>query len=213
MPDYSYNDGDGLAVINKTVPDGTVEPVSNLDDAIRQIKAYLKDATAGVAKIQADVTSLTASVDTLGINYYFAAYRTTVQSIAAGAGATILVCNQADVNPTSAFNTSTGRYTIPKAGWWIIDAYVKVTKTVSSTPTDIIHNLDLYSGGSSVATIAVRKGTDEGEVDLRLNSMHYFALNTVIDMRYTLTVGSGSMTIETSIDSRNQGIRGVRVAS
>ena len=57
MPSYSYNDGDGLSVIDKTVPNGAVEPVSNLDDAIKQVKAYLKDATAGVSKIQSDVTS------------------------------------------------------------------------------------------------------------------------------------------------------------
>lgn len=213
MPSYAYSDGDGLTVLDKTVPDGAVEPVSNLDDAIRQIKAYLRDATAGQAKVVADLATLTASVDTLGINYYFAAYRTTAQSIAAGAGATLVLCNQADVNPTSAFNTTTGRYTIPKAGWWTISCFARVAVTASSTPVGIVHQLGLFADASCVANHRIRRGTDESDADLRFSSQHYFSLNQVIDMRYTLSLDSGTMTIETSIDPLDQGFRGVRVAS
>lgn len=212
MPDYTYSNGDGLSKLDKTVPLGT-EPVSNLDDAIRQIKAYLKDDTAGVAKLVADLVTIQASVSTLGVNYYFAAYRTTAQSIAAGAGAQLIVCNQADVNPQTAFNTTTGRFTVPKAGWWIFSAFIRVAKTASSTPTDIKHNLDLYINGASAASLHTPMGTDESDVSLRFASQHYCAQGDVVDMRYFLTVASGSMTVETSIDPRSQGIRGVRVAS
>jgi len=62
MPSYSYTDGDGLAVIDKTLPNGAVEPVSNLDDALKQVKAWMKDATAGGAKILADGTAATAAI-------------------------------------------------------------------------------------------------------------------------------------------------------
>ncbi len=44
---YPYTNGDGLAVIDPLLPDGAAEPVANLDDALRQVKAYLKDPTAG----------------------------------------------------------------------------------------------------------------------------------------------------------------------
>lgn len=57
MPSYAYNDGDGLSVIDKTLPNGATEPVSNLDDALKQVKAWMKDATAGGAKLVADNTS------------------------------------------------------------------------------------------------------------------------------------------------------------
>lgn len=62
---YTYNDGDGLSVLDKTKPNGATEPVSILDDAIKQIKAYLRDETAGVAKMQADVTDALADISTL----------------------------------------------------------------------------------------------------------------------------------------------------
>jgi len=47
MSDYSYTNGDGLARLDVNTPDGDNEPISILDDAIRQIKAYLKDPNAG----------------------------------------------------------------------------------------------------------------------------------------------------------------------
>ena len=47
MPDYSYTTGDGLSALDVTKPDGDVEPVANLDDAIKQIIAYLKDSAVG----------------------------------------------------------------------------------------------------------------------------------------------------------------------
>lgn len=47
MADYSYNNGDGLTALEITTPNGAIEPVSIVDDAIRQIKAYLKDPDAG----------------------------------------------------------------------------------------------------------------------------------------------------------------------
>lgn len=47
MPDYTYTPGQGVSALNKNIPDGTIEPVSILDDAIRQIKAYLTDTGVG----------------------------------------------------------------------------------------------------------------------------------------------------------------------
>jgi hypothetical protein len=210
---YTYVDGDGLTVLDKTTPVGATEPVSNLDDAIRQIKAYLKDAVGGAAKLTADLATLQTSVSTLALNYYFAAYRTTAQTFAAGAGYAILLANQADVNPQTGFNTTTGRFTVPKAGWWNISCFISLVTSASSTPTDIKHNLDLFINGTSAATKAVRMGTSEEDVDIRYETQHYLQLNDVIDLRYSLTVASGTMSVESSIDLRNQGIRGVRVAS
>lgn len=44
---YNYTNGDGLSALDASKPDGSTEPVSILDDAIRQIVAYLKDPIAG----------------------------------------------------------------------------------------------------------------------------------------------------------------------
>jgi len=48
---YSYVNGDGPSVLLVTEPDGASEPVSVLDNAIRQIKAYINDPTAGPAAL------------------------------------------------------------------------------------------------------------------------------------------------------------------
>lgn len=69
MADYSYTEGDGLAVIDELTPDGAVEPVSVTDDAIRQIKAYLKDATVGPKAL---IDALSASLIPKGLIAPFA---------------------------------------------------------------------------------------------------------------------------------------------
>jgi microcystin-dependent protein len=48
---YNYTNGDGVSVLLTTEPNGATEPVSVLDQAIRQIKAYLNDPTVGPAAI------------------------------------------------------------------------------------------------------------------------------------------------------------------
>lgn len=61
---YNYTDGDGLSALDKTEPAGS-EAASNLDDAVRQIKAYLKDATGGLAAEIAKITTLQSEVAAL----------------------------------------------------------------------------------------------------------------------------------------------------
>lgn len=48
---YNYTNGDGPSVLLVNEPNGATEPVSILDNAIRQIKAYLNDPTAGPAAL------------------------------------------------------------------------------------------------------------------------------------------------------------------
>lgn len=48
---YNYTNGDGPSVLLTSEPDGATEPVSILDNAIRQIKSYLNDPTAGPAAL------------------------------------------------------------------------------------------------------------------------------------------------------------------
>ena len=47
MATYNYTNGDGVTALSASTPDGASEPVSVLDDAIRQVKAYLLDPTKG----------------------------------------------------------------------------------------------------------------------------------------------------------------------
>ena len=58
MSSYNYTNGDGIAALDASTPDGSTEPVSVLDDALRQIKAYLLDPTKGP---QALIDAITGS--------------------------------------------------------------------------------------------------------------------------------------------------------
>lgn len=64
MPDYSYSDGDGLTKLDKTTPAGN-EPVSTGDDALRQIKAFLRDTVAGLASYVTRMATVEASITAL----------------------------------------------------------------------------------------------------------------------------------------------------
>jgi microcystin-dependent protein len=59
---YNYTNGDGVAVLLVTEPDGDTEPVANLDDAIIQIKKYLNDPTAGPDAKIAAITSVVSPI-------------------------------------------------------------------------------------------------------------------------------------------------------
>lgn len=48
---YTYTTGDGWSVLLPAEPDGATEAVAILDNAIRQIKAFINDETNGLGKI------------------------------------------------------------------------------------------------------------------------------------------------------------------
>jgi microcystin-dependent protein len=75
---YNYTNGDGLTALLVTEPNGATEKVSILDNAIRQIKAYLQDPVAGLLSVINRVTAVETSVTTLTANL-------TLQSIPVGA--------------------------------------------------------------------------------------------------------------------------------
>lgn len=75
---FPYANGDGHAGLDSSTPVGASDPVNVLDDAIQQIKKYIKDSTAGVAKILGPTGQLyLLRVDTsnptpaAGENYFF----------------------------------------------------------------------------------------------------------------------------------------------
>lgn len=72
---YTYTDGQGLAALDKTTPNGATETVSILDDAIRQIKAFMRDTTTGglaglftrMTTAETNITTLTAANIPVGV--------------------------------------------------------------------------------------------------------------------------------------------------
>lgn len=62
MSSYLYTNGDGLTVLDVLTPVGATDPVSDLDNAVQQIKLFLKDGVAGVARLLGPTGQLTVLV-------------------------------------------------------------------------------------------------------------------------------------------------------
>ena len=65
MATYNYTNGDGVDTLDATTPNGATEPVSVLDDAVRQIKAFLKDPSAGVKSLISRITAAEGTITTI----------------------------------------------------------------------------------------------------------------------------------------------------
>lgn len=231
MPSYAYNDGDGLSVIDKTVPNGAVETVAILDDALKQVKAYLKDATAGVAKIQADVTAGLADITAIEADITaleaadvvhdasianllarvvsletqiasilgsapvtLIATMSTPQAIAAGAGATIVQFNTESIDTLAAFNPSTYTFTAPTAGLYDVMVALELGISASSAPTVITHIVEVFVAGVSAAKRILTVGTDTTTRTIELFSKFQLSATQAVLVKYTATVGSGTLT-------------------
>lgn len=73
---YNYSNGDGVGALDETLPNGSTEKILILDDAIRQIKRYLKDPSDGpdgridstlsqLASAESDISSNTTEINSL----------------------------------------------------------------------------------------------------------------------------------------------------
>src|SRR5690606_9564775 len=117
---YNYTDGDGLDVLDVSEPNGAAEPLSNLDDAIRQIKAYLKDSTGGLAKLISRVEKLEeGDTSAAANNASFVAYLSSSQSVNQASGAVLIPFDQEVTDPDSCFNTINSRFVAPVNGTYM----------------------------------------------------------------------------------------------
>lgn len=209
MPSYAYVNGDGLSVLDSATPNGATEQIAVVDDAIRQIKAYLKDPSVGpkalldaltseVDDLTTAVTDLTADVvaleddnsDKVIVN------RITNQSVSAGSGTQIIQFDHEEVDASLAFDPATFTFTAPRAGLYLVVVQIQVSKTASAAPTDIIHKLSIFVDAAEGASDTIEAGTDENDKVLKLTRMFDLSENQTLQMKYTLTVGSGTMTVD-----------------
>jgi hypothetical protein len=189
---YSYSNGDGVAVLLVTEPDGATEPVSVLDQAVRQIKSYLNDPTEGPdAKVSAIVNPTKVVATHSG-----------GQAIAAGAGITPIEFDTEDLDANGDFNNATYKFTAPVDGLYLVIAALTVQTAASSTPTAILHQLDMFIDGTSSARTRLSRGTDETDADMQLTRMLNLSAGQTVWMKYTLTVGSGTMSVDVVADPR-----------
>ena len=153
---YTYNNGDGVSVLDTTEPNGATEPVSNLDDAIKQIKKWIRDTTSnvGAAGMQSAITALQAAVSGIPSSVVgqgaFSVGLTAQQDIVfGGAGALegTISLNSESYDPDSAFNTTTYEFTAPYAGVYFFCASVSTTVT-GGAPSEIDHECSIYKNAA-----------------------------------------------------------------
>ena len=122
---YSYTAGQGVAALVPTEPNGATEPVSNLDDAIRQIKAFLTDSSAGWPYLVTQVTTALAASANAGNKNFFSAYSNANQVIPIRTY-TKLVLGLEHADPDSVYDPTTSRFVAPATGWYKITVSVRI---------------------------------------------------------------------------------------
>lgn len=189
---YTYNPGDPVSVLDPAEPNGATEPVSNLDNAIRQIKAYLNDPTVGPAALFALKLAATKVVAT----------QVSSQVIAAGAGITPVEFDNEDLDPSNEFDPVTFKFTADADGFYLVMGQVTVDVTASAAPTDIKYQLDVFVDGTSGARTVRNMGTNENTQDLPFNRGFDLSAGQTIWVKLTVTVGSGTLSVTILNDPR-----------
>jgi hypothetical protein len=228
---YAYVNGDGLAVLDAATPAGT-ESVSFGSDAIRQIKAFLKDATAGYAKTAADLATLTATVAALDVEVtalqgladeldaavpvtnnraVFQTYMTANQSVAHDAGEVAVVFNAEVLDPDTCYDPTTYKFTAPTTGVYFFNCSIRIDVTAEAAPTDITHALKLKVSGSLLAESGEHVGTATGGRTFHLTQILQLTAGNEVQVFYEPAVSGGTATFQITKDDRKTNFQGYRV--
>ena len=202
---YSYTTGQGVSALVASEPNGATEPVSNLDDAIRQIKSFLLDTNAGWPWVLNQL-AMTANA---GNKNFFSAYSSSNQTIPVATETKVAMgLEQAD--PDSVFDPSTSRFTAPATGWYKFTVSVRVDWLTPVGLTTGLINLKLKKNGSSnVAVSEENLSIFQGftymiERSIQLNSGDY------IELYAFYSLAAGTVTFQLTSDVTKTVFQGFR---
>jgi hypothetical protein len=201
---YDYTNGDGIAALIITEPNGATEPLSILDNAIRQVKAYLADPIEGPdAKIEALARPIRVIVT----------HSTTPQVIDESDGAVTVAFNDVALDSGSDFNPATYLFTAPEDGLYLIICQVTLNKSGGTAAADIVHKLELMVGGVTGAeTYLWRDSNDAQPVDMQISRMFNLSAGQTISARYSITVSGGTLEMTLATDPRSTIFQATRFA-
>ncbi len=215
---YTYNNGDGVSVLDTAEPNGAIEPVSNLDDAIKQIKKWIRDTTSnvGAAGMQSAIVALQASIAALQASVaggsvagssLFKANSAANQDVVFGGAASIdttIVFGSVEFNPDSVF--ATNKFTAPAAGYYQFTTKVHL-EVAAGSPTGNSFLLTFLKNGTGIESI----GEDLAGVTYvgGQTSVIQLALGDEIQVQCSIEITGGSGTWR--IVANNTSFQGFRL--
>lgn len=187
---YSYTNGDGPTVLLVTEPNGATEPVSNLDDAVKQIKKWINDPTSGKGAVGlfADVAALTVSRGP------FSASMGSNQALGASAK---LLFNTDVYDPGSVYDATNSKYVVPSTGFYGITAGFAWNNAASASPTGLEFFISIKVNGSSKRYKNVRANTDVAGGDIEVNWNGSLTVADVVEVYGGFNIGTGTATFNT----------------
>ena len=210
---YSYTPGQGVSALVPTEPNGATEPVSNLDDAIRQIKLFLTDTTAGWPSILTQSAALgtqLAALGTSGNRNFFAVYSSVNQSVPIGVYTKInFALEQAD--PDSVFDPTQSRFTAPATGWYRFNLSVRIDWLYTVPFTDLTLHLRLKkSDGTYPAAAEEDLGSNWSGITYTLTRTIYLTAGQYVEPYIYYSVLSGTMGMQLTADAARTAFQGIR---
>ena len=217
MSDYSYTNGDGLSKLDVATPVGTTEPISVLDDAIRQIKAFLKDGTSGyaslvtqLATLSTNMTALQAAVGSYGSRNFFSSYSNAHQFISVPSTSTKINFGLELADPDACYNNSTSRFTAPATGWYRFVLSTRVDWLSPSTPVGITFAIMLHKNGVEVAAQEFEIGTRCEGITVALPRTISLNAGDYVEAYASYGLASGSITMQITADNNKTCFQGIR---
>ena len=202
---YSYTTGQGVTALVPTEPNGATEPVSNLDDAIRQIKAFLTDSTAGWPFL---LTAVGAAANA-GNKNFFSAYSNANQTIPATTETKVAMgLEQAD--PDGVFDPANSRFTAPATGWYKFTVSIRVDwLSAAGVTTGVFHIKLKKNGSTNVAASETNLSSFDGatysiERSISLNAGEY------VELFAYYALDSGTVTCQLTSDVTKTAFQGLR---
>lgn len=188
-----------------TEPNGATEPVSNLDDAIKQIKLFLNDPNAGWPYMLQQV-GLAANA---GNKNFFSAYSNANQTIPATTETKVAMgLEQAD--PDGVFDPANSRFTAPATGWYKFTVSIRVDwLSAAGVTTGVFHAKLKKNGSTNVASSETNLSSFDGatysiERAVSLNSGDY------VELFAYYMLDSGTVTCQLTTDFTKTAFQGLR---
>ena len=188
-----------------TEPNGATEPVSNLDDAIKQIKLFLNDPNAGWPYM---LTALGLAANA-GNKNFFSAYSNANQTIPATTETKVAMgLEQAD--PDGVFDPANSRFTAPATGWYKFTVSIRVDwLSAAGVTTGVFHIKLKKNGSTNVAASETNLSSFDGatysvERSVSLNAGDY------VELFAYYMLDSGTVVCQLTSDVTKTAFQGLR---